>query len=259
MPHNTFTHALARVPTLNMGDGLTTQDLGEPDVALAIEQHAAYCGALRECGLDVTILAGDAAYPDACFVEDTAVIYGDLVVITQPGAPSRQGETEAIQKVFGNRTVMRLTGDEYLEGGDVLVCADRILIGLSGRTNQGGAERLRGWLQEYQTDLKVDFVPVAGVLHLKTGLTELAPGVLLKSPDFETDYPFDFAETHTLSDSEKYAANVLPINGSLLVHAGYSSVLKLAERYCNRVLPIQMSEFEKMDGSLTCLSLRYSI
>lgn len=258
MPHNTFTHALVRVPTLNMGEGITTQQLGIPDFELVLTQHAAYCEALRWCGLKVTILTGDEAYPDGCFVEDAAVIYGDLVVITQPGAASRRGETVAIQQFFHDCPLVVLQNDEYLDGGDVLFCADRVLIGLSERTNWQGATRLKNALQEYRASLRVDFVPVEGVLHLKTGITELAPGVIIRSPDFATDYSFDFADVYVVPQAEKHGGHVLPINDAVLIHAGNPRVRELANRYYLRVIEIPMSEFEKMDGGVTCLSLRYS-
>lgn len=258
MPHNTFTHALVRVPTPNMGEGITTQQLGAPNFELALTQHAAYCEALRWCGLKVTLLSGDEAYPDGCFVEDAAVIYGDLVVITQPGARSRRGETVAIQQAFSHQPVVQMQGDEFLDGGDVLFCADRVLIGLSQRTNWQGATLLKNVLQDYDASLRVDFVNVGGVLHLKTGITELAPGVIIQSPAFETDYVFDFADVYVVPDAEKHGGHVLPINDAVLLHAGSPRVRDLAHRYYLRVIEIPLSEFEKMDGGVTCLSLRYA-
>jgi dimethylargininase len=255
---NSFTHALARYPTTNLGDGLTTQELGAPDFNLAMQQYSAYLDALRDCGLDVTVLRGDPTYPDGCFVEDTAVIYRDLAVITQPGADTRLGETTIITKSFGTRQCVHMTGEGRLDGGDVLFCSDRILIGISERTNQQGAEQLRNALVSYDSTLKVDFVPFTGVLHLKTGVTEIAPGVLPRTSMISTDYSFDFAETYYLPPSEAHGANVLPINGSILIMAGYPTVAKLAEKYYTNVFELPMSEFEKMDGSLTCLSLRYA-
>lgn len=258
MTHNTFTQALARYPASNMSDGLTTQTLGTPDWKLALEQYENYLEALRGCGLTVTALPADAAYPDGHFVEDAAVLYGDLTVITQPGAEARRAETESVAHALSHRQVVYITGEGRLEGGDVLFCADRVLIGLSERTNVEGAKQLQAVLQSYDATVKVDFVPIDGVLHLKTGVTELAPGVLLRSPQMTTDYRFDFAETHMLSSQEAHGANVLTINDALLVMKGYPTVAELAGRYHTKVVELAMSEFHKMDGSLTCLSLRYA-
>jgi len=258
MIHNGFTHALTRYPAANMGDGLTTQTLGTPDWKLAIQQYENYLDALRDCGLSVTALPADSAYPDGHFVEDAAVIYGDLTVITQPGTAIRSTEVESVAQALSHREQVCITGEGHLEGGDVLFCADRVLIGLSERTNLEGAKQLRAALQSYDASLKVDFVPVHGVLHLKTGITELTPGVLLRSPRMTTDYNFDFAEMHVLPIEEAHGANVLPINSGVMVMKGYPTVLDLAQRYYTHILEMPMSEFHKMDGSLTCLSLRYT-
>lgn len=257
MSHNRFTHALVRRPTPQMGAGLTTQSLGAPDFERAWQQHHAYTEALRACGLTVQTLDGDAVFPDGHFVEDTAVIYGALTVITQPGAPERFGEAQSIGAALAHRNPVYIQGAGRVDGGDVLFCMDRVLIGLSERTNRAGAEQLRDALLQYEPSLVVDFVPVRGVLHLKTGITELAPGVLLRSPLFETDYSFDFTKTCLLPVSEAHGANVLPINDSLLIMRGYPTVRAFAERHYENVIELDMSEFAKMDGSLTCLSLRY--
>lgn len=259
MAYNIFTHALVRYPTDNLSEGITTQNLGKPEFSLVLQQYNAYLNGLRDCGLEVTILPGDSAYPDACFLEDTAIIYRDLVVITQPGAESRFGETKAIAKALQHLKPVYMSGDARLDGGDVLFCGDRVLIGISERTNRIGAEQLRNALIDYDSSVKVEFVPFSGVLHLKSGVTELTPGVLLRSPVMKTDYTFDFSESFTLPLHEQHGANVLPVNHTLLIMAGYPTVGALAQRYYKNILELPMTEFEKMDGSLTCLSLRYQI
>jgi dimethylargininase len=258
MLHNRFTHALVRYPTPHMGAGLTTQLLGAPDFARALQQYNAYVEALRMCGLSIQALDGDEAFPDGHFVEDAAVIYEDVTVITQPGAPERLGEARSIGAALEAREPVSITGDGRVDGGDVLFCADRVLIGLSERTNRAGAEQLHDALLRHDPALVVDYVPVRGVLHLKTGITELAPGIMLRSPHFETDYAFDFAETFLLPIHEAHGANVLPINDALLIMRGYPTVRALAQQHYENVIELDMSEFAKMDGSLTCLSLRYN-
>lgn len=255
--HRTFTHALVRPPAENMGDGLTTQSLGAPDFAIVKQQYARYLSALRDCGLSLTQIEPDENFPDGQFVEDTAILYRDLAIIAQPGAASRRGEPASLIPHLPHKTKIHISGDAFLDGGDVLFCADRVLIGLSMRTNQAGAEQLRAALIHYDSKLKVEFVPFSGVLHLKTGVTELTPGVLLRSPEFTSDYVFDFAETIVLSHAESYAANVLPVNGAILIPAGYPAVSALASRYYTHICETPMSEFQKMDGGLTCLSLLY--
>jgi dimethylargininase len=257
MSLNTFTHALLRYPTPNFGNGLTTQQLGAPAFSRAMQQYSAYLDALRACGLAVTTLPGDPAYPDGCFVEDTAIMFRDMVMITQPGAASRLGESASIAEALQSHNLVHMTAEGRMDGGDVLFCADRVLIGISQRTNQEGANQLRNALMDYDSSLKIDFVPFGGVLHLKTGVTELAPGVLLRSPMMTTDYPFDFAENDYLPHAEAHGANVLPINNAIMIMTGYPTVAELAENHYTNIVELPMSEFEKMDGSLTCLSLRY--
>lgn len=254
-----ITRGVVRRPAHSMSDGLTTQShLGAPDLRLAQAQFDAYVEALRSGGMDVAILPPDERFPDGHFVEDVAVIFRDMVFLTRPGAASREGEGEAVARALAHLRPVNIQGDEArLEGGDVLFCADRVLIGLSTRTNRAGAEQLRAALHSVQPDLRVDFVPFDGVLHLKTGLTELAPAVFLRSPHITFDYDLGDAEVVALPPAEAYAANVLPVNDTVLVPAGYPRVAELAARHVPTVIALAMSEFAKMDGGLTCLSLRY--
>lgn len=254
-----FTHALARRPVKTVGQGLTTQVLGAPDAALTLKQYQAYLDALRGCGVAVEVLPGDEQLPDGHYVEDTAVIWRDLAVITQPGAVSRRNEPQAIERALSHFKRVCMSGDAHLDGGDVLFCAERVLIGLTKRTNRAGAEFLRNALCEYDASLKVDFVPVDGVLHLKSGITELAPGVLLHSPELVTDFDLTFAEVHRLPPEEGYAANVLSVNGAVFISKGFPTVRQVADKYYTQVVELEMSEFRKMDGALTCLSLRFNV
>lgn len=248
---------LAKRPTPTVADGLTTQQLGKPDTDLTFRQYDAYLEALRGCGLTVTVLPANPVHPDGHYVEDPAVLYQSLAFIGRSPTPSRAIETDDIINHLADFDVVRIEGDEAtLEGGDVLFCANGVLIGLSKRTNRAGAKQLKHAIQSISPNLPVDFVPLSGVLHLKTGMTELAPGIFLKNPEMETDFVFD-AQVITLPAEEGYAANVLPINDSILIATGYPTVMKLAHEHYEKVCELDMSEFKKMDGSLTCLSLRY--
>src|SRR5688572_2802726 len=258
--HNQFTNALVRVPAPTAHQGLTSRGhLGLPDTQLTLDQHAAYIQALLELGVEVKALDPSVNFPDGHFVEDVAVIYRDLAFITNPGAPSRREEVVATKDALPQQHRVELGGDGYLEGGDVLYLADDVvLIGVSERTNRDGAECLKAALLETNPGVKVGIVPLTGVLHLKTGMTELAPGILLKSPKMQTDFDFSpYGEVITLPIEEEYAACVLPINDGVLIAKGFPTVAELASKYYSKVYEIPMTEFEKMDGSLTCLSLRY--
>ncbi len=254
-----FTRALTRQPAVTAAQGITTSThLGIPDLTKMAQQYTAYLDALRECGLDVIILPPDERFPDGHFVEDPVVIFRELAFVSRPGAVARRGEEAALAVNLSHLHRVYLTGDEAtLDGGDVLFCADRVLIGLSERTNTAGAQQLAAALRTVQPDLQVEMVAFSGVLHLKTGVTELAPGVLVRSPHMHTDHDFSFAQTVTLPPREAYAADVLPVNDALLIPAGFATVAALASKHYTRVIALEMSEFEKMDGGLTCLSLRY--
>jgi dimethylargininase len=253
-----YTHAIVRRPPRSLGQGLTTQNLGMPDIDLALEQHAAYIAVLRQLGLDVTILDVDEHYPDSVFVEDVAILYGGVAIITRPGAPSRSGEVESMREVLRARMPVVELGDSEtmeLDGGDVLFCGKQVLVGLGLRTNEEGLRCLGQRLREIDPSLSVEGIPFSGVLHLKSGITALRLDMLLYNPACQMEVQFPFARTITLPSEQGYAANVLPINDAILIIKGYPAVATLAHQYYQHVIELDMSEFRKMDGSLTCLSL----
>ena len=253
-----FTRILARRPGDNFADGLTTVDLGQPDVALAMQQYDAYLDALRDCDLDVTVLPPDDRFPDGHFVEDPIVIFRDMAFLCRSGAKSRQGEADSLAQHLSHLRQIAIQGDNvFIDGGDVLFCADRVLIGISERTNIAGASQLRDALLTVQSDLCVEFIPFSGVLHLKSGLTELAPNVLIHDPKMKLESPITFADVIDLPADEGYAADVMPVNDMLFIPKGYPTVRAIAEQHYDSIIALDMSEFQKMDGGLTCLSLRY--
>ena len=150
-----------------------------------------------------------------------------------------------------------LSSEAYIDAGDVLFCSDRVLVGQSSRTNLGGFQALQRTLQTIKPNLQVDCVPFSGVLHLKTGLTELAPGILLRDPKFKTNYSFGWCQCITLPEEEGYSAHVMPINDQIVIPKGFPTVQEIAKKYYSKVIELNMSEFQKMDGGLSCLSLRY--
>lgn len=258
LPH--FTRILGRRPATSFAQGITeSTHLGAPDATLTLKQYDAYMETLRGLGLEVVVLPADERYPDGHYVEDPAVIFRDMAFFCQSGAAARRGEADGLASALSDLRQVHISGDDaFIDGGDVLFCADRVLIGLSARTTRAGAEQLAAALRSVQPDLRVEFVAFSGVLHLKTGMTELAPNILVKSPFMQTAHPLDFAEVVILPEAEAYAADVLPLNDTLVIPAGdYPTVQALAEKHYAQVVHMAMSEFEKMDGGLTCLSLRY--
>lgn len=260
------TTIIARRPAETVANGLTTRTyLGQPDLQKTYAQYDAYIAALEGQGLKVTVLPPTPQFPDAHYVEDPAVIFDNIIFITRPGAATRRAEAqllaENLRELLPNHEMIFATEDAMIDGGDVLFTQERVLIGLSERTNRIGAEQLKAAIVAWRADVRVDFVPLKGVLHLKTGMTELAPNLLLHDPHMQIiDYAIDFAEVVTLPSEEGYAANVLPIttphNRFVLIAKGHPTVAELAHQHYDHVIELEMSEFEKMDGSLTCLSLR---
>lgn len=254
-----FTRALARRPAKTFAQGITTRSsLGIPTYDATLKQHEAYLDALRDAGLDVSVLDPDPRFPDGHFVEDPAVIFNDTAFICRPATPVRRGEEEGIAEALADFHHVHAAGDATIEGGDVLFCRDRVLIGISRRTNRVGAEQLKAAIQTDMGDVRVEFVPFTNVLHLKTGLTELVPGLLLHDPLMRLESEIKGMRIVTLPPEEGYAASVLPLNDQTIVIAdGFPTVRALADKYYPHVVALDMSEIEKMDGGLTCLSLRY--
>ena len=246
------TTAIVRLPGTNFGDGITTAGLGPPDFRRALAQHEAYCRALEDCGLEVVTLDADPRHPDGCFVEDTAVVTESVAVSTRPGSPARAGEEEAVAEVLaGYRALERIRPPGCVDGGDVLRVGSHFLIGRSARTNQPGADQLGEILAAH--GYPSSQVPVEAGLHLKTGVTTLGDGRVVATAAFAPLFPR--AQVVPVDPGEEYAANCLAVNGRLLVPAGHPGVRRRLGQAGYDVVEVAMSEFRKMDGGLTCLSL----
>lgn len=256
-----FTHAILRRPGPRFAEGLTSADEGPPDLELALRQHAGYAEALRTCGLQLEILDADPDHPDSCFVEDPAIVTDSGALLTRPGAPSRLGEVDSLRPVleryFG--AVSRIETPGLLDGGDVCDLGGRFLIGLSGRTNAVGAGQLSRWLEErgHMAEV-VDLAAHPRLLHLKTGISALGEGRVVTVPGFPAARLLDGLERIEVAAGEEYAANCIRVNDRVLVAAGYPELVERLEGLGYRTLPLPMSEFRRMDGGLSCLSLRLS-
>ena len=254
---NRFTKAIVRTPCENMVNGLTTAGLGEPDYPLAMEQHRKYISTLNECGLDVIILDEDPAFPDSTFVEDTALLTPACAIISKPGARSRKGEEIQMQSVLEGLydDIEHIRDPGTLEPGDVMMVGAHYYIGLSERTNAEGAQQLESILEKY--GFKASTVDIAGMLHLKSGLAYLENNILLSDHAFIGHQTFQDFEIIPVSPDEAYAANSLWINDQVLVASGYPQTLKAIKSKGFKVIELDVSEFRKLDGGLSCLSLRF--
>jgi len=245
-----YTHAITRLPCPNFAAGLTTATLGLPGYELTLQQHQTYVETLEELGLSVTILENQPGYPDAHFVEDTAVITPEVAVITRPGALARRGEEESIAPVLAQyRTLAHIQAPGTVDGGDVLVMDNYCLIGLSERTNEAGANQLRDILLAHG-DYRCAILPVGQGLHLKSSINYLGQQRVLVTQDFvELEILSDF-EKVVAPDEEAYAANTLWINDTLLTPRGFPKTHRLLVDTGLTVIEMPASEMEKMEKYL---------
>jgi len=252
-----FNHAIVRLPGPEMIGGLSSASLGKPDYDLALDQHAKYVDALRSCGLEVKVLEADSRFPDGCFVEDVAICTPVCAIVTNPGAPSRNGEKRLMEPAIRTyyTQVESISSPGTLEGGDVMRVENHYYIGISERTNREGADQLIQILDHY--GISGTIVPLSHMLHLKSGVSYLEKNRLLVSGEFVKEPVFAGFERMVVDPGESYAANSLWVNSRVLVPAGFPKTLELIKqgRYDTTVL--DMSEFRKLDGGLSCLSLRF--
>ncbi len=250
-----FTNAIVRLPGKNFADGLTTVSLGVPNFEVVKEQHRRYCEALAECGLAVTTLAADLRYPDSTFVEDTAVLAERGVILMRPGAASRAGEVEEIRRLFPKALQIEAPGT--VDGGDICEAGEHFFIGVSHRTNEEGARQLAGHLAGMgYTSSVIDVRAMTSILHLKSGISYIGENTMVVMEEMAGRAEFGRYERIVVSADESYAANCVRVNERVLVAEGFPLLFAELEKRGFRPLALGMSEFRKMDGGLSCLSLR---
>jgi len=240
-----------------MINGITTADLGKPDYEKALVQHSNYVEVLRECGLDVTVLEADSDFPDSTFVEDAALCTSKFAVITHPGAPSRKGEIEGIKDTIKNfyKNIETIETPGTLDAGDVMMAGNHFYIGISERTNHHGAVQLINILEK--NGMTGSKVPLKNILHLKTGLSYLENNNLLISGEFLNNLDFEKYNRIVVDEDEAYAACSLWVNDKVIVPKGFAETKKKIEEAGYATLETDVSEFRKLDGGLSCLSLRF--
>lgn len=285
-----LTRAIVRAPGASIVAGLTTARLGAPDYERALGQHELYCEALKACGLELTYLEADERYPDSTFVEDTAVIVharqkpareqgladsqpsepnqalpntraaAPVAILTRPGATSRAGEVESIQETIflfcPQMHSIREPGT--LDGGDTCEAGNHFFIGISERTNESGAQQLADLLTSYSyTSSFVDIRDVENILHLKSGVAYLGDNRLVVIDALRDRREFQGYELVRVNTEEEYAANCVRINDQVLVAAGYPAFAQALRDLGYKTIALETTEFQKLDGGLSCLSLRF--
>lgn len=255
-----FKHTIVRRPAKSMVEGITSApELGKPDHANALRQHDAYIEALKACGVDVLVLDALEDFPDSCFVEDAAVCTRACAIISNPGAASRNKEkdyiVDAVKKFYTEDQIEYIQAPGTLDGGDVMMVGDHFYVGLSERTNQEGIDQFTKALSKY--GMTCEAVEMKEMLHLKTGLAYLENNNLIVGGEFISSPVFEKFNRLEVSEDEAYSCNCIWINDNVIVPAGYPKTQAKVEAMGYKVIVVDTSEFRKLDGGLSCLSLRF--
>lgn len=254
-----FTHAITRRPSASITNGLRAVDTGTPDLATMQAHHAAYIAALRSTGATVVELPPLDAYPDSVFVEDTALCLPQGAIVMRPGAPTRLGEAAEmaphLQALYS--TVEWIKGPGTIEGGDILVTGREILVGQSARTDAAGIEELRAIVTRWGHTLREVHTP-PGVLHFKTDCSLLDADTVLSTERLSASGCFNGYRVIHTAEGEDAAANTIRFNNIVLMPAGFPATRARIEAAGYKVVEIGNSECAKLDGGMSCLSLRFT-
>jgi dimethylargininase len=255
-----FRHAIVRTPGENFADGLTSAERGKPEFSRVLAQHAAYCDALRQCGVEVLRLDADLEHPDCTFVEDTAVLTKNSAILTRPGASTRLGEVTGIRQTLEAfySLIHKIEAPGTLDGGDICEAGTHFFLGISHRTNPEGAAQLGKLLaDEGYTSSMIDIRSMTSILHLKSGIAYLDNNNLVVMQELAEREEFQGYNLIRVPTEENYACNCVLVNDRVLLPSGFPwSNSVLTDRGYQPLL-LDMSEFRKMDGGLSCLSLRF--
>ncbi|MCD6565563.1 MAG: hypothetical protein J7K53_06435 [Bacteroidales bacterium] len=251
-----FSNAIVQKPGISYSEGITTSNLGKPDITLALKQHETYCRTLEKCGLTVERLEAAPSFPDSVFVEDTAIITGKIAVIARPGDLRRRGEEKIIEESISKyRSLVYIKEPGTVDGGDICQAGNHFFIGISERTNHEGVKQLESILSEY--GYSSSFIEVNHTLHLKSGLNYIGDNYLLIHEQFLNNPVLKDWGKIVVPEKEAYAANIIRINDYLLVAEGFPETQSKLKQLNIPLIVLDMSEFQKMDGGLSCLSLRF--
>lgn len=252
-----FDRALVREPAPSVVEGLRVGDHASPSFEGVLAEFRAYVTALEEAGLAVEVLPPLDAFPDSVFVEDPAFVLPDGAILLRPGAASRLGEVDEIAPALARRFERVLNLDRgFADGGDILMLRDEILIGLSGRTDRGGAESFVALAAELGHRARIAATPL-GVLHFKTACALVDEETVIATPALAAAGCFDGLEVLITPEGEEKAANLLRINDVVLIGADYPRTAEMLSERGYELIPLDVAEIRKIDAGLSCLSLRW--
>lgn len=252
-----FTHALCRAPAPSAVNGIRADNGPDPDFAGLAAEHAAYVATLRELGLAVDVLPPLDDFPDALFTEDVALTFPTGAILLRPGAASRAGEVAHIREALAARhgTVLEMTVG-HVEGGDVLRLADRVIIGLSDRTDRVGATELAGLLDRIGQRAEIAVTP-AGVLHFKTGCSLIDERTILAVPAMRDCPEFAGLEVVLTPPGEEGAANILRVRDTVLVGERWLATQAMLTARGVGFRTMATDQIARIDAGLSCMSLRW--
>ncbi len=254
-----FTHAITRKPGHSVVGGLRAVDTGAPDLQLFLQHHADYVAALESTGATVQTLEALEDYPDAVFVEDSALCFQEGAVIMRPGAPTRLGEAgimgETLVELY--EEVLRIEGPGHIEGGDVLVTEKEVLVGLSARTDVAGVEELQQLVARWGYRVRELKTP-EGVLHFKTDCSLLDEETILSTRRLDASGCFEGYRVIHTAEGEEACANAIRFNDLVIMPDGFPRTADKLHDAGYNVRLVGNSEAAKLDGGMSCLSLRFT-
>lgn len=252
-----FNRAIVRQPAESVVDGLRAGDHEGPSFAGVSAEHDAYVAALKQAGLQVTVLPPLAAFPDSMFVEDPAVVFTEGAILLRPGTPTREQESAALREVLSTEfdIVLDLPVG-HVDGGDVLVTPEKVLVGLSDRTDETGAAALIDLLGRFGRRGEIAQTP-AKTLHFKTACSILDEETILATEALAGSTVFKGFRVLTVPPDEPGGANVLRLNDQVLVGATFPRTRDILLDHGFSLTPLDVREIGKIDAGLTCMSLRW--
>ena len=253
-----YSHAIVRQPGASVISGLRASVGPDPDYAALLDEHAAYVATLRGLGLDVSILPAADDYPDSIFVEDPALVFGEGAIVLNLAESTRAGEAVMIAPELERRfeRVLQMQGSGHADGGDILVLPDRVLIGLSGRTDREGAKELIGLLAQLGKKGEIAETP-AGVLHFKTGCSLIDEETVFALPQMASLEAFSGLRVIPVPKGEEKAANKLRIRDAALIGDNFPKSREIIEGHGVRTIPLPVEQIGRIDAGLSCMSLRW--
>ncbi len=255
-----FTHALCREPARSVTQGLRLEDLGNPDFDALCRQHDIYIEALKEAGATVNIMPARKAYPDSVFVEDTALVLDGVAILLNPGAPSRAREPKVLLEDGASyfNSVIQTEFSGPIDGGDILVFDDVIMVGLSARTSELGADELARVAGEFGYSLRKARTP-AEILHFKSHCSLLDEQTVISTEGLAASGCFDGFDVVIVPEEEPQGSNVIRVNDKVILAEEAPKTVAMLRAQGFDVLPVPTSEVAKIDGAVSCCSLRYSL